>query len=130
MAAPWRILIFFVLRPFAKLDGFMLLYIVFCPSTVIKLDMNLPIISTNLQNAAPRVPPTASGVPWVSCYATAPCEDASSDSGSPMHTSAHDLATEPPAMCSNDVGPAAQGSNALQNVSGSPSAATCHASRL
>ena len=45
----------------AKLDGFMLLYNFFCPSTVVKLVISLPILSTNLQNAAPKgaVPPLA-----------------------------------------------------------------------
>ena len=58
-----------------------------------------------------------------------PCKDASSDSVSPMRSYANVLATEPPAVYSHSVEPAAQGSNALKKSSGSHSEATYHASR-
>ena len=73
-AAPWRIfaapIIFFVRRPSLS-RTILCSYIIFCPSTVVKLDINFPILSTNLQNAAPQgCRPPASGVCGAGCYAT------------------------------------------------------------
>ena len=56
-----------------------------------------------------------------------PCEAPPLDSGLPTY--AHVLATEPPAVGSNGVEPAAQRSNAIKNISGSLSAAAYHAPR-
>ena len=53
-------IIFFVRRPLPS-RTVLWSYIIFCPSTVVKLDKNLPILSTNLQNDAPKgaAPPLA-----------------------------------------------------------------------
>ena len=64
-AAPWLIFaapyILFV-RPPLLSRTHLCFYMIFCSSTVVKLDINLPILWANLQNAAPPWVPPASGV--------------------------------------------------------------------
>ena len=60
---PWRIFpALIIFCPSAVANSAVLCsYIIFCPSTVVKLDKNLPILLTNLQNDAPKgaAPPLA-----------------------------------------------------------------------
>ena len=53
--------IIFVRQPLLS-RTFLCSHIIFCPSTVVKLDINLPILSTNLQNAAPPLAGSAGPV--------------------------------------------------------------------